>query len=296
MATQINVMGFSNLNVGLHNDFHCKAYSKMKEAGAQALHIENLLLTYGELVELESSIVRRQTAYVSTKQLNDMDQARDNAMGVILNIITAHKTNTIEAKSKAAYALDAMVAPYRNIRYHEKRTQTREVAGLLAVLNKEEAMAHIATLNLTEEATLLAEKNAAFAAIDDEKLQEEVERLPQKDIDTEELRKQVDAKYAEIVQTVNAYAIVQPTEAIEAFIAQMNALISLTKPSSGGSSGSGSSSSGTDTPPGTQPTDPDTGGGSSSTDTDTNPDNEPANPDTGGDDNPYEDEDGGLAG
>ena len=95
---------------------------------------------------------------------------------------------------------------------------------------------------------------------------------------------------------MNAYAIVQPTEAIEAFIAQMNALISLTKPSSGGSSGSGSSSSGTDTPPGTQPTDPDTGGGSSSTDTDTNPDNEPTNPDTGNDDNPYEDEDGGLAG
>ena len=188
-----------------------------------------------------------------------------------------------------------MVAPYRGISNHEKRTQTREVAGLLAVLNKEEAMAHIATLNLTEEVTLLAEKNATFAAVYDEKLQEEVERLPQKDIDTEELRKQVDAKYAEIVQTVNAYAIVQPTEAIEAFIAQMNGLISLTKPSSGGSSGSGSSSSGTDAP-GTQPTDPDTGGGSSSTDTDTTPDNEPTNPDTGGDDNPYEDEDGGLAG
>lgn len=277
MATQINVMGFSNLNVGLHNDFHCKAYSKMKAAGAQALHIENQLPTYGELVELESSIVRRQTAYVSTKQLNDMDQARDNAMGVILNIITAHKTNTIEAKSKAAYALDAIVAPYRNIRYHEKRTQTREVAGLLSVLNKEESMAHIATLNLTEEVALLAEKNAAFAAIYDEKLQEEVERLPQKDIDTEELRKQVDAKYAEIVQTVNAYAIVQPTEAIEAFIAQMNGLISLTKPgSSSGSSSGGSTGGSTDTEP--EPT----------------PDPEPTptpDPDTGEDD-----DEGGLAG
>ena len=137
MATQINVMGFSNLNLGLHNDFHCKAYSKMKAAGAQALHIENQLPTYGELVELESTIIRRQTAYVSTKQLNDMDKERDNAMGVILNIITAHKTNMIEEKSKAAHALDAKVAPYRNIRYHEKRTETREVAGLLSVLNKE---------------------------------------------------------------------------------------------------------------------------------------------------------------
>ena len=284
MATQINVMGFSNLNLGLHNDFHCKAYSKMKAAGAQALHIENQLPTYGELVELESTIIRRQTAYVSTKQVNDMDKERDNAMGVILNIITAHKTNMIEEKSKAAHALDAKVAPYRNIRYHEKRTETREVAGLLSVLNKEESMAHIATLNLTEEVALLAEKNADFEAVFNKKLQEEVERLPQKDIDTEELRKQVDAKYAEIVQTVNAYAIVQPTEAIEAFIAQMNALISLTKRASGSSSGSST-------------------GGTTDTETELTPDPEPTptpdpepsptpDPDTGEED----DDEGGLAG
>lgn len=278
MATQINVMGFSYLNVGLHNDFHYQAYGKMKATGAQTLHIENLLPAYGELVELESSIVRRQTTYVSTVQLNDADKVRDNAMGVILNIITAHKTNTIEAKRSAALALDAMVAPYRGISNHEKRTQTREVAGLLAVLNKEEAMAHIATLNLTEEVTLLAEKNATFAAVYDEKLQEEVERLPQKDIDTEELRKQVDEKYAEIVQTVNAYAIVQPTEAIESFINQMNALISLTKPgSSSGSSSGGSTGGSTDTEPEHTP----------------DPDPTPTpDPDTGEE----EDDEGGLAG
>ena len=150
--------------------------------------------------------------------------------------------------------------------------------------NKEEAMAHIATLNLTEEVTLLAEKNATFAAVYDEKLQEEVERLPQKDIDTEELRKQVDEKYAEIVQTVNAYAIVQPTEAIETFIAQMNALISLTKPDSGSSSGS--SAGGTSDPdPGTTPEPEPT----------PTPDPEPTpdpDPDTGEDD----DDEGGLAG
>ena len=284
MATQINVMGFSYLNVGLHNDFHYQAYGKMKATGAQALHIENLLPAYGELVELESSIVRRQTTYVSTVQLNDADKVRDNAMGVILNVITAHKTNTIEAKRSAALALDAMVAPYRGISNHEKRTQTREVAGLLAVLNKEEAMAHIATLNLTEEVTLLAEKNATFAAVYDEKLQEEVERLPQKDIDTEELRKQVDEKYAEIVQTVNAYAIVQPTEAIEAFIAQMNGLISLTKPgSSSGSSSGGSTGGSTDTEPEPTP------------DPEPTPEPDPTptpDPDTGEED----DDEGGLAG
>ena len=295
MANQINAMGFSSLNVGLHSDFHYQAYGLMTKTGAEALHIGNLLPAYGELVKTESGIVRRQTAYVSTEQLKNADKTRDHALGVVMNVISAHQNNTIEAKSTAAKALDALVAPYRQIRNHEKRTQTREVAGLLAVLDKEEAKAHIATLNLTEEVAALAEKNAAFETVFDKKLQEEVERLPQKDTDTDELRKQVDAKYAEIIQTVNAYAIVQPTEAIESFIAQMNALISLTKP--GTSSGSGSADSGTSdggTSDGEDNGSADSGG-------DTNPEPTPnpnPEPDTGGggDDNPYEDEDGGLAG
>ena len=123
-------------------------------------------------MELESSIVRRQTAYVSTVQLNDADKVRDKAMGVILNIITAHKTNTIEAKRTAALALDAMVATYRGITNHEKRTQTREVIGLINLLKSDKATPHITLLGLTEELEALEEKNAAFAAIDDEKLQE----------------------------------------------------------------------------------------------------------------------------
>ena len=153
-------------------------------------------------------------------------------------------------------------------------------------MKSDKATHHITLLGLTEELEALEEKNAAFAAIDDEKLQEEVERLPQKDIDTEELRKQVDEKYAEIVQTVNAYAIVQPTDAIESFINQMNALISLTKPGSSSGSSSGGST-----------------GGSTDTESEPTPDPEPtptpdpeptptADPDTGEDD----DDEGGLAG
>ena len=95
MANQINAIGLSSYNLGLHCDFHYTAYGKMVTAGAEALHIENLLPAYGELVETESGIVRRQTAYVSTKQLKEMDNVRDNAMGIILNVITAHLTASL---------------------------------------------------------------------------------------------------------------------------------------------------------------------------------------------------------
>ena len=283
---QIQSIAFTSYNLGLHCDYHYQAYGLMTKAGAEVLHIGTLLPAYAELVEMESSIVHRQTTYVSTEQLKAADKARDNAVGVVMKVIQAHCSTTIETKRTAAKALDAMIAPYKGMTEHAYRSETREVAGLLAVLNKEEAKAHIATLNLTEEVAALTEKNADFEAVFNEKLQEEVERLPQKDIDTEELRKQVDEKYAEIVQTVNAYAIVQPTEAIEAFIAQMNGLISLTKPgSSSGSSSGGSTSGSTDTEPEPTP-DPEP--------TPT-PDPDPTptpDPDTGEED----DDEGGLAG
>ena len=103
------------------------------------------------------------------------------------------------------------------------------MAGLISVLNTEEATAYLTTLNLTEELEALVLKNAQFEVLMSGKLMEEVARTPQTDIETTELRKQLDAQYAEIVQTVNAYAIVQPTDEINGFIAQMNALITLTK-------------------------------------------------------------------
>lgn len=282
MAKQIDIMGFSNLNLGVHCDFHYQTYNLLTKAGAEALHIAALLPAYGGLVEQETGIVRRQTAYVSTVSLKTQDKVRDSILGVIMQIINAHLTTPIAAKLASAQWLDAVVSPYRNIRGHDYRSETREVAGLLSVLASEAASAHIATLHLTEEVATLAQYNAAFEVAQAEKLQEEVERLPQKDIETDELRKQVDAKYAEIVQTVNAYAIVQPTDAINSFILQMNALISLSKPGSSSSGGSG----GTSADGGTTPD----GGGSQ-------PDPEPTpdpTPDTGG--GGYEDENGELAG
>lgn len=292
MQNQIQSIGFTSYNLGLHCDYHYQAYGLMTKAGAEVLHIGALLPAYAELVEMESSIVHRQTTYVSTEQLKAADKARDNAVGVVIKVIQAHCSTTLDAKRTAAMALDAMVDPYKGMTKHEYRTETREVAGLLAVLNKEEAKAHIATLNLTEEVAALTEKNADFEAVFNEKLQEQVDRMPQKNIDTEELRKQVDAKYAEIVQTVNAYAIVQPTEAIESFIEQMNALISLTKPGSGtsgtdtGETTDGGTDSGGETP--------DSGGTDSGGETPDSggTDSGGTTPDTGEDD----DDSGGLEG
>ncbi len=52
------------------------------------------------------------------------------------------------------------------------------------------------------------------------------EQLPQKDIRTPELLREVSRLYRLIVQQVNAFAIVQISETISDFIERMNGLVS----------------------------------------------------------------------
>ena len=47
--------------------------------------------------------------------------------------------------------------------------------------------------------------------------------------DTETLRSEIDGIYADIVQIVNAYAVIQSTSVIEQFITDVNAVITLVK-------------------------------------------------------------------
>ena len=238
MAIQINPLALSQLKLALHNDFHNQVYNLITGATPEALHVEEKAPLYLAVINRENAIVKRQTTYVSTALLKEADRKRDRALGCLMNCIVAHRTSVISEKRDAALALDAMIAPYRGIGSHEYRTETREIAGLLAVLATDEAKAHIETLNLTEEVEALDMANAQFDSMMTQKQQEESSRTEQTSIDTTELRSEIDGIYSEIAQIVNAYAVIQTSEVIEQFITDVNAVITLVKrsASSGGDS------------------------------------------------------------
>lgn len=228
---QVNSHPLSSYTIGLHNDFHNRSLTLMQAVGAEVLHIEALLPRYSELVAMENSIVKRATTYVSTAQLLVADRKRDTALRILQGIIDYQSRSDIAAKAKAAQALQAKCAAYKNTARSDYRSETREVYGLISVLSTEESLAELATLNLTEELAELVRLNDAFNAFIRDKQQEAAKRMPQINISTEELRHELDTQYATIIQTVNAYAIVQPTEEIRNFIRNLNAAILLTKQS-----------------------------------------------------------------
>lgn len=225
MATQVPIFPGSQLTLGAHCNFHTSSVNLLTATGAETLHVKDLFELYKAAVEVEASIVNRQTSFVATEAMKRADKVRDDMLAVINGIISAHKYTHIEAKLVSYMALSSAYAPYRNIRAHEYSRQTAEVAGLLAALNSEANIEHVQNLALTDEVAQLAMANAQFAVEFDKKTTEMATRLPEKEISSEEARIECDRLYAEIIAIINAYALIQPTEAITGYVTQQTGIV-----------------------------------------------------------------------
>lgn len=225
MATQVPQFPVSQLTLGSHTKFHTSAAELMTAGGGEVLHITDQLALYVAAVETEATIVNRQTSFVATEMMKEADKKRDDMLAVINGIINAHKYTHIEAKRTAQMHLASAYDPYRNIRGHEYSRQTAEVDGLIAVLTTDEIAPHLQALGLVDEVAALSSANAQFSTELDRKVAEMTARRPEKDISTEEARAESDRLYADIVAIVNAYALIQPTEAITAFVDNLTGLV-----------------------------------------------------------------------
>jgi len=230
----------SRMTIGSCSDFHTKVNDCITATTPAALHITEKATAYSAASELLASIVNRERAFVATATLAEADDVRDRASGVIGQVVNAYLTSPVAEKKAAATLLDAKMSPYRGIRKHEYTKQTAETRGMLAMLDAEAEA--VAALGLTEEVEAVREANAAFETEFLKKTEEMSSRVKSEDAVNE-----ANALYQDIVQTVNAYAIVQPSDEINTFITSVNGLVG-TYSSIAGSASKGGSASGGDTP------------------------------------------------
>ena len=253
MATQIKSFGKSRMTIGSCSEFHNNALDLITKTTPAELHIEALEPAYSQAVGQLAGIVNRQRAYISTAQLADTDKVRDNAVGTISSVVIAYQTTPVEDKRQAAMLLDPQLAAYKGIRKHEYSKETAEIKGMLGVLQAEENQAAVSLLGLDAEVTALAEANAAFEAAFLGKAQEKSTRMDVEDLDSEQVVDQANALYDQIVQTVNAYAIVQPTDELLAFINDLNGIVGIYADIVDGTTSGGSTPDGSDPEPTPEP-------------------------------------------
>jgi len=107
----------------------------------------------------------------------------------------------------------------------------------------------------------LAAANAAFEELFAQKAAELADRAPVSALDSAEVTRDANARYEKIVQVVNAYAIVSPTDEINGFIHDLNGYIAAYALIAGGSSKPSGSTDPEEPEEPEEPTDPEEGGG-----------------------------------
>ena len=225
MVKQISIFAMSQMTVGTCSDFHINMNTLIETATPVALHIEEFMPEYTGITNTLASVVNRQRAMVSTEELKAADLVRDNAAGVIYNVVRVHLTSTVAAKKAAAKLLSPQLSAYKGIGHHEYTKQTSEVRGMLAVLDAEENAEAIETLNLKDEIESLRTANEVFIQAFDKRKSEYGGISELSDMKSEDLMNKANELYLNIAQRVNAYAIVEPTDAITTFVRDADHLV-----------------------------------------------------------------------
>lgn len=237
MALKIKSFGMARMSVGSCADFHDKVVGFINTATPEALHIEDLAPAYIKAASDLSSVVNRQQAYISTEALVAADKLRDRTVGAINSVVNAYLTTTVEEKQAAAQLLSPQLAPYKGIRDHEYTKQTAEVKGMYGILTAEGNAAAVTLLGLDPETAMLLKTNQEFEKIMLQRAAEANERAKISDAKSEVLTSDANAKYEDIVEIVNAYSIVQPSEEITTFVNNVNGLVELYSDKAGSSTG-----------------------------------------------------------
>ncbi|MBO4984514.1 MAG: hypothetical protein J6C87_02595 [Bacteroides sp.] len=225
MATTINSLPMSQLTLGSHSDFHTRVNNLITATGAEELHVATQAAQYAEAVAVEASLVKRETTFVATEIMKQADKTRDHLLGVVNSVVQAHAYNPIAEKAEAYNYLSAVIAPYKGIAAHEYSRQTSEVNGLVTALSTTDGAKYIALLGLTTEVEQLALANAQFSVEFDKKTAEVATRAPKSDISSDDARLACDNLYNEMVQLMNAYALIQPTDTLTTFITELNGIV-----------------------------------------------------------------------
>lgn len=219
LAKQIGSVAKTALTNAGHMSMNNEIYARILDTTVAALHLEALAPGYKECLDREAECVNRVTKSASTAQLEEKDKERDKTLQFIYSMNGSYKVCPDEALRAPALLVDSVLRAYDKIYAKAYAEETALIDGLLADLAKADVSEALKTLRLDTYVAQLKTLNDAYKALDITRTDEYAARVK---TDTTKARKATDETLDLIVQRVNAYAVLEPTEAINAFIDTVN--------------------------------------------------------------------------
>ena len=227
MAKQIRLFGMTRMTAGSCAHYHNEVIRLIGELTPEALGIADQLPAYAKQAALLSSLVPRPRAMVATHRLKEWDRKRVNSIGVINRVVYAYRTSNVTEARQAARRLHPQLSGYYGVWKYEYTRLSSAVHGMLAKLGEAENAAAVARLGLTDEVEALRAAQEGFETAWDGHIAEYGEIAQLGDIKTRDVRRELTRLYEGIVRTVNARALVLPTDAVREFVDSVNAMVEM---------------------------------------------------------------------
>ncbi len=219
LAKQIGTINKTKLSNAAHKNMNTEIYDRILAVTIAALHLESLAPGYKECIDREGECVNRITKSATTDQLVTKDGERDKTIQFIFSMNGSYLVCPDPAFQSAARTVDAVLRAYDKLYSKAYAEETALIDGLLADLAKPEVATTLQTLHLETYVTQLKTQNGEYKTLDASRTDEYTARVK---TDTSKARKATDETLDLVVQRVNAYAVLEPTDVINGFIDTVN--------------------------------------------------------------------------
>lgn len=231
---KIQSMGLEKLNNAEYSNFMSRFSSLVNKAGTKEEVPETSVLGFevADFLVFEedrstlTDIVSRSRISLQTEDMGSYDKERDNWVVFLFSVLRTEKESPIATRRQAANTLYKLLYPYAHCYRLPNQQETAQIDGLLMDIKKEENASLVKLLGLDEVVTGLEETNGMYAELTQQRTHNQaVSQLEE----TKVVRNRMGEYYDYMLSVTFANSICYPSEVIDTFIKDLNALIDETR-------------------------------------------------------------------
>ena len=214
---QIHLSRLQNAeHLALINDL----YSLLNQANIEALDaLKNQLKKGIDQAEAGQLQIRKNE---HTQALVSLDDKRDNMYRGLVLRVQSEEFSLTEEVQKAAQKVALVIKTYGNFTLYNYQKETTVIQNFVADLKSSDYLPAVQKIGLEQWVNWLETANNEFHAL---YTQRRDEYAGQTSYDMKNIRKEIDDTFRKIMQTIDALAILQPSEALATLIAKTNTSI-----------------------------------------------------------------------
>lgn len=239
LTKQIGNVSKTVLTNTAHMNMHTEIDARITAVTPAKLKLEALAPLYRQAIDTEGTCVNRIMKSTETVKMVDKDKERDRVFIFINSQVNSFANCPDKEMQAAALVLQAMFNAYAKAYNQSFSEETAAIDGLLRDMKDETRKAAAEKLHLSAYFTQLETLNDEYKALDAARIDEYTNRVK---IDTLSARKETDNILAEIIQRINALAVLEPTDDILSFIDTVNQIFKKYKDLIAAKGGPGSTS------------------------------------------------------